>query len=140
MRATVITTVLAAVGATVGTWYLVGDLTTVPAADRPDRMVVLPEIPPVVEHGAGVLALGVLLGCLVAVARGVSAWLSVALVVVAGLLLGFTGRVVTAGVIGANIGGGIAVMVLVPVAAVLVLAAAVTVGLAARRERATDPG
>ncbi len=45
--------------------------------------------------------------------------------VLAGLLVGAAGRVVTASVIGANIGGGLVLLVGVPVVAALVIGAAV---------------
>lgn len=128
----------------VTTWWLIGDLSFRP--DDPaslDYMWRQPPVPPLLENGVGVVALAALIAALVVLVREnrchrlSAAWcIAVSLLGVAGVLSGGIERSVTGGVVGANIGGGIALFVGVPVTAGLVLIAIVVVSLdALRRSR-----
>ncbi|MEU1594496.1 hypothetical protein ABZ468_16905 [Streptomyces sp. NPDC005708] len=100
------------------TWWSVGDLSVHGyAAKDLDYAVQPPRLSPATESLLGALALGVMavggatfvIGILRTWIR--RSWLAVlALLVVAGAVTGWAWRVMTAGVIGANIGAGIAVL------------------------------
>ncbi|MBN9738021.1 hypothetical protein PP1_023725 [Pseudonocardia sp. P1] len=136
--ATVLAAGIAAAGAT---WYLVGDRSS--AGAFPDDRIVAPPppLPPVAGHVAGIgvlVLLGVLLVAIVRRRRetGPAVPGATALLVVAGVLAGLSWRVVTAATIGANIGGGLALMIVLPLAGILVLVAVgVLVAGAVRRRR-----
>ena len=123
-----LTAALGGVTAAIGTWYLVGDLTESPS--HTDRMLDPPAVPPLVEHAVGIGALVALGAGRVTMLRAASrrahrSMNQLILLVAAGMLLGLIGRMVTAGGIGANIGGGLAIMFGLPVVAALVLVAVV---------------
>ena len=118
----------AGIAAALGAWYLIGERSS-PGADPADgRILVPPPVPPAVEHVAGVAAVLLLVAFLVLAIRRrrlVTGTSATALLVVAGVLLGAIGRIASAATIGANIGGGIAVLFGLPLVGVLVLAAVV---------------
>lgn len=103
----------AGVAAAAGAWYLMGDRSSPGTGPADGRILAPPPVPPAVEHVAGVAA--------------------VLLLVVAGVLLGAIGRVASAATIGANIGGGIAIVFGLPLVGVLVLTAVVVLVRAAVR-------
>jgi hypothetical protein len=114
----------------VAAWWLVGDLSERGADDR-DRMVRPVELPPVIETLAGVVAVLAVLAALVVVVlawyrRRLPEWWAGAVVpvCVAGAIVGAGWRVLTASTIGANIGGGMVLLIGLPLAAVLVFAGA----------------
>ena len=114
----------------VATWWVVGDLSS-KGFDDLDYMVRPPDIPPLVATLAGVVALAVVLAS--ATILGVAlhrhrirrVWsATVVPLCVAGVILGAGGRILTAGGIGANIGGGLFMFLGLPLAGLLMLAAA----------------
>ena len=125
----------------VATWFLVGDLSSEGfTEDHLDYMVRAPELPWLVEVLAGAVAVAVVVTSAAALGqafhqgrlrRGWSA--TVVPLAVAGVILGFGGRTVTAGVIGANIGGGFILVLGFPVAGLLLIAAAVNAWYELRR-------
>ena len=113
----------------VATWWAVGDLSE-KGYDHLDYMVRPVPVPPVLEGVLGGFAAVVVAASLVvlgvgrvrgSVPRSIDA--TVAPLCVAGVIVGWGWRVVTAGVIGANIGGGMVMLLVLPVAVVLVAAA-----------------
>lgn len=115
--------------------WLIGDLSFQGEAVELDYAVRPIAVPQGVEVAAGVAGL-VLLALSVAVVRRVPRlWPVLACLVAAGLLAGVAYRVVTAGVIGANIGAGLAFFFGGPLVLLLLLAAAV---LAVRRRPGSD--
>ncbi|WP_226350295.1 hypothetical protein [Pseudonocardia sp. ICBG601] len=117
--------------AAVVAWYLIGDVSTAPAdgtrgLDPPAALEALPWL-------TGVIAGVGLACCVLAVVRRWAAASPVVLCVVAGLLVGWAGRIMTATVIGANIGGGLMMLIGLPLAGILVLVAVVTALVIARR-------
>lgn len=117
----------------VAAWYLIGDLTRVPPDLQPSYLVRPPAVPATVVHIAGivatVLAAGGILVVLDSDRRHVDGRARrrtlMFLLLAAGLIAAYAGRVITAGTIGANIGGGLATMFFLPIAGVLVLIAIV---------------
>lgn len=81
-------------------------------------------VPQGVQVAAGVVGLGVLLLAVVIVRRVPRTWPVLACLAAAGLLVGATYRVLTAGVIGANIGAGLAILFGAPTLLALLLAGA----------------
>lgn len=112
-----------------GAW-LVGDLSSPGAVSDLDYALRPLAVPRGVGVAAGVAGVVVLVLAVAVVRRVPGAWPVLACLATAGLLLGGAYRVVTAGVIGANIGAGLAVLLGGPLLLVLLLAAAV---LAVRR-------
>jgi len=109
----------------VSTWWLVGDLST--EIVDPDYFIRPVQIGGTAEHvvgvGAVVLVAGSVVALVVAGWRGRldQGWWSVLVeLVLAGGLCGAGWRVLTAGVIGANIGAGLVMMVGAPIVAALV--------------------
>lgn len=114
----------------VATWFLVGDLSATQFEDL-DYMWRAPVLPAPAELVLGVLAalVAVVSATVLAVAlhRGEvrRQWsATVVPLCVAGALLGYGGRVVTAGGIGANIGGALMIFLAGPLVVALVTAAA----------------
>ena len=117
----------ALVATAVTVWWLVGDVDEVddPSADF---MVRPPELSSSAERWIGGSALALLVATLLALVRTSGARSShrgaALLVVIAGAIIGAGYRVMTAAVVGANIGGGLMLMFGVPVVAFLVVRAA----------------
>jgi uncharacterized membrane protein len=121
------------VGTAVGSWWLIGNQSVHTRwPEQLDYAYRAPEVPHWVVATLGPIALVIAVVCVgglvVAVSRRVidRRWLHVAgLFALTGFLLAGIGRVATAGVIGANIGGGLAIMVLPAVAGLVVWAAVI---------------
>jgi hypothetical protein len=115
----------------VATWWLVGDQSTVPvSAGRDDAFRPL-DISPFAERAAGIGSLVLAVGMMVLLVRATRRqlldprWWSVPVPLLgAGFVAGSAWRVLTAGVIGANIGAGFALVLGGPVIAALLLWAA----------------
>lgn len=120
---------LAGTCAAVVAWFLIGDVSTASALADGTRAY----DPPVLPWPVGVLAGAGLVCCVLAVVRRWAVASPVVLCVLAGLLVGWAGRVITAASIGANIGGGLMLLIGLPLAGILVLVAVVTALLIARR-------
>jgi hypothetical protein len=127
-------------------WWQLGDLSEVPLSAEPDYAMRPPQIPAGVETAAGVGCLVVtvaVLGSLVwaSARRRVTGrwWLVAAPTALAGYALGVIARVMTAGVIGANIGAGLAVMFIGPVVVVLLLWSVVWMWRLLDRHRRPQP-
>lgn len=118
------------VAGSVASWWLIGDQSSsVPPRTKLDHLVRPPEIPPAVERIAGVGGCVAVLAGVVSVQwaifrHGLARRWNLALAGVLGCaaFLGFAGRTVTAGVIGANIGAGLVMFVLAPIALLVALA------------------
>lgn len=119
--------------AAVVAWYLIGDVSTVSDLADGTRALDPPAVLEVAPWPVGVLTALVLAGCVAAVVRRWAVASPVVLCVVAGLLVGWAGRVMTAASIGANIGGGLMLLFGLPLAGILVLAAVVTALVIVRR-------
>jgi hypothetical protein len=138
--ATPLAFILLILAAPVAIWYVVGDLSTSPLPPaESDYLVRPPRIFPWVENSAGILALVLIVVCALVLYQNLKrglvsprGWLVLALLLPAGLIVGLTGRVVTAGVIEANIGGGLMIMFALPVAGMLILAAFISLFVARR--------
>ena len=119
------------VGATpVATWWVVGDLSS-EGFDDLDYMVRPPAIPPLVETLAGVVAVAAVLASATVLGLALHrrrlrrVWrATVVPLCAAGVVVGCGARMVTAGGIGANIGGAMAVFFGLPLAFLLIVAAA----------------
>jgi hypothetical protein len=105
-------------------WWLTGDLSTVPLGESADYAIRPPHIDPAVERGIGVAALTVMVAALVFLGYATAKramrgrwWVVVGPLLLAGLVTGLGWRIVTAGVIGANIGAGLVVLFGCPVVA-----------------------
>lgn len=114
----------------VATWFLVGDLSATQFEDL-DYLWRAPALPGAVELVLGVLAVMIALASATvlgfALRRGQVRRQWAATVVplcVAGALLGYAGRVVSAGGIGANIGGALTIFLAGPLVLALAVAAA----------------
>src|SRR5215472_1781022 len=131
----------------VASWWLVGDLSTVPASEHPDFAFRPLDVGRGVERAAGlasVLVAAVMLLMLVwfTVRHLFDArwWTVLVPLMAAGFIIGAGWRVMTAGVIGANIGAGIVVIFGGPlVAALLVWAVARSVYLVHRLRHPLTP-
>ncbi|WP_305782435.1 hypothetical protein [Symbioplanes lichenis] len=115
------------VNATVA-WWWIGPQGAVPAGPEAGYAVRPPQIAPGVEAAAGVFGLLLAVATVAVlgwatVTRRISPrwWLVVPAVAVAGGTIGLIGRAVTAPVAGANLGAGLAVLVLGPIAVALLL-------------------
>lgn len=127
----------------VAIWFLIGDMSTSPLPPSQSDYLVRPlPIAGWVESTAGIAAI------IVVVASGVllyrerkrgsvshRVWIAVALLIPAGLIISFAGRIITAGVIGANIGGAMMFAVALPIAGILIIAAVVFLIVSLFRER-----
>ena len=141
---TVVTAVVLILATPVATWSLVGDLSE-PVAD-PDYLIRPVDLP----RGLEIL----LLAASVAATLGATAYLvyqrrtrrmdrkwvpPIVLLAVAGVVVGSGWRVLTAGVIGANIGGGMVILFGGPFVLALVVAAAWSATLPPRTVSGSDP-
>jgi hypothetical protein len=121
-RATAATTFLLSVG--LASWWLVGDRSVVhQEPDDLDYLYRVPELPgwATAIAGLGGVALALATGRPLLGARATRR--PAAVLLVAGVTYGFMARVVTAGVIGANIGGGMALLFGLPLVTALALGA-----------------
>jgi hypothetical protein len=131
----------------VATWWLVGDLSTVPASADPDFAFKPFDISTATARAAGVAAVALaavtltVLVCLT-VRRVLDArwWSVLGPLLAAGLITGTGWRVMTAGIIGTNIGAGFVILFGSPaVAALLTWALARSIYLAQRRRHPPAP-
>lgn len=120
-------------------WSLVGDLSATEFDDL-DYIWRAPDLPVAVDVALGVVSVAVVLASAAVLLGGLRRghvrrqWsATVVPLCVAGALLGYGGRVVTAGGIGANIGGGLMVMFAGPLILALVVAAAWNAWFESRR-------
>ncbi len=116
------------------TWWLIGDLTFQKGTAYPGDFFLYrpPPISPAAELAIGIasssvalLALAVLIYATIKARFDSQWWLVLSLLIAAGMVVGAAERVMTAGVVGANIGGGLAAILGPPIVAVLVIVAAV---------------
>lgn len=114
----------------VAMWWVVGDLDERGADDR-DRMFRPFSLPPLVETVAGVLAVLVVIAAVIVLGLAWYRWRLPAgwarrlgMLCTAGAIVGGGWRVLTASAVGANIGGGAVLVFGFPLAALLVVAAA----------------
>jgi hypothetical protein len=125
----------------IATWWLVGDQSTVPASADPDYAFQPLDIGLGAEHAAGigstVLAVVTLMTLVWAARRhhlDIRWWSVLVPLLAAGSIVGSGWRVLTAGVIGANIGAGLVIIFGGPVvAALLIWALARSIHLLHRR-------
>ncbi len=110
------------------TWWLVGDLSTVSLADDPDYAFRPMTLSPMTERAVGIASLALAVGAVAVLAWATRRraldrrwWTVLGLLAAAGCIVGLGWRVLTAGVIGANIGAGLFILVGGPVVAALVL-------------------
>lgn len=131
----------------VATWWVVGDQSTVPVTADPDYAFRPWDISPAVARAAGfgslalAIAAAVLLAWATARRQLAARWWAVLVpLVVVGVLAGAGWRVMTAGVIGVNIGAGFYLLFVVPLMGGLVLwALAASYYFLYRRDRASSP-
>ncbi|GGL01093.1 hypothetical protein [Mangrovihabitans endophyticus] len=114
--------------AAVAAWWQIGDQSSAGPEQNPEYAVPPPDLPAGAETAAGVACLVVVIGVLAALAWATATravrrrwWLVAAPAVLAGYVAGACLRVLTAGVLGANIGAGLAVVAGVPAVALLTL-------------------
>ncbi len=124
--------------APVAVWWGVGDL----SEDRTglDYMMRAPDVAPGVVTVSGLVATAAVVVALAVLGRAFyrlrvdRAWLATpVLLAAAGALVAFGGRILTAGVIGANIGGGLFVLFGLPIAGAWVVAAGANAWSVCRR-------
>jgi hypothetical protein len=120
--AVVVSALILVLAVPVAAWWLVGDQSTVPLSMRPDYAFRPWRIGPVAVRAAGIgsLAAGgaaaaVLIGVTLRRRLDVRWWAVLVPLLAAGFIAGAGWRVMTAGVIGANIGAGLVVLVGGPV-------------------------
>ena len=137
-RHALIASIVLAAAAPVATWSVVGDLSS-PGITDPDYMFRPLDIPGPVELVLGLVATAAVLGSVWVLVRAFHrgevdrAWSPVVVFpAVAGVVAGFSWRVLTAGGIGANIGGGL-ILLGAPFVVVALITATVASGSAARR-------
>jgi hypothetical protein len=121
-------------------WWWIGPQGSVPAGSTADYAVQPPEFPPGLEAATGVFALLLTIATVAVLGwatatRRLSArwWVVVPAVAAAGWTIGLIGRTMTAAVIGANIGAGLAVLVLGPIVVALLLWSAGWAAILVRR-------
>jgi hypothetical protein len=128
----------------VATWWLIGDLSWTGSEDL-DYLVRAPAVPAAAERAFGIGALLAAVGALAAMIFATtrrrihpSGWLCVPPVVLAGIVAGLLGRVVTAGGVGVNFGAIFGVVLGIPAVLLLLVSAALTgvVLRASARQRA----
>jgi hypothetical protein len=125
----------------VATWTLAGDRSSDGfTEDQLDHLFRAPAIPWLVEVLAGAAAVAVVVASAAVLGRAVHQgrlsrpWLgTVVPLAAAGAVLGYGGRLVTAGGIGANIGGAMFLFIGLPIVGILVAAAAVNAWVERRR-------
>ncbi|WP_405425885.1 hypothetical protein [Micromonospora sp. NBC_00617] len=112
----------------VATWWLVGDQSTVPVSVNPDYTFKPFDVTPRTQRTAGVASAVLTIVALLMLARATRRkhldpqwWRVLIPLLVAGLIVGYGWRVMTAGVIGANIGAGLVVLFAGPVVAALLI-------------------
>jgi hypothetical protein len=115
------------IASSVATWWLAGDLSTVPPSEHPDYDFRPLNIAAGTARAAGVVSTSVLLIGIALVIVAILArklrpqWLLVLLPLIGvGTMIGLGWRVMTAGVIGANIGAGLLILFGTPVAILLI--------------------
>ena len=131
VRACIAAGATALVGTAVASWWLIGDQSVhMRPPDRLDYATRAPDVPDWVTLTAGVVGVVVVAAVFVVLIVGArrqtldARWLRVfGLLAFAGFLVAAVGRTETAGVVGANIGGGIAMMFGVPVVGVAIVLA-----------------
>lgn len=116
------------IGVPVVTWWLVGDLSTASVAVDPDYAVRPLPVSPVTERSVGIASLAIAVGAVAVLTWATRRraldrrwWTVLVLLVAAGGVVGLGWRILTAGVIGANIGAGLFIVVGGPLVAALVL-------------------
>ena len=127
-----LTGIVAVVVTPIAAWWLIGDQTfTGGRRDNLDYMYRAPSISGRTTATAGVIALVAATAAIAGLSlaarrrRVDPRWLGVvALLMLAGVLLAGVGRIATAGVVGANIGGGLAMFFGAPTVVALVVCAA----------------
>lgn len=123
--------VVAVLAAPIAAWWLIGDLSEPARGTRDlDYVVRAPQVAPWAITTAGAVAVGAMAVAIVILAHAVRTgrlqrgWLGVvALLMVEGALIAGIARMLTAGSVGANIGGGLALIFGVPVVACLAICA-----------------
>ena len=131
--------VLPMIGVAAVAWWLIGDVSEARGTDA------IVEVAPLQDHPGRVGAIGVLILCAVLADLVWSKPISfrryllavLPFVIASGLIIALAGRVITARVGGANIGGGLA-LVVAPVLVIGLSAGAIAM-LATRRRQATAP-
>lgn len=124
-RLTIAAALALAVTTPIVTWWVIGDLST--THTNPDYLLRSPSMSQASEQTIGFISLVIWIATVVALLfmnRSASrrAWLPVLCsVVVVGVILGAVFRVLTAGVVGANIGGGLVLFLAIPVVLGLVV-------------------
>ena len=122
----------------VAAWWLIGDLSYTGPVDDDlglDYMMRAPDVPGWLTTGAGLAGVGLaLLSARILVmpthTRAPALWIAGA-----GALLAFMARVMTAGVIGANFGGGLSVLFGLPVVAAVTVVSLVLIARRAHTRR-----
>src|SRR5215475_11959212 len=134
-----LTVVVAAVTLPFAAWWLIGDLSTVPLSADPDYTIRPPHIDPSLARDVGIVSVVLFLAAiafaLYATRRrwlGGEWWAVIGPLLLVGVIAAFGERLVTAGVIGANIGAGFVMLLGVPVV-VAAIAWAVTWSVRLRR-------
>jgi hypothetical protein len=112
----------------VATWWLVGDQSTVPPSDDPDYAIHPFNVGLGTERAIGIGSSGLVVITLLALVFATFRhyvhprwWIVLCPLLVAGFIVGAGWRVMTAGVIGANIGAGFVVIFCGPVVMVLLV-------------------
>lgn len=137
----VLATILLIIAVPVAAWWVIGDRSTAAPAQA-DYLVRSPELPAWAQNTLGITALVVIVVFSVVLYRshrkglvGSRQGTLLAFLVPAGIILAATGRLVTAGVVGANIGGGLSLLFGLPTAGILLLAAITIVTIMSFRKR-----
>ncbi|MBF9132094.1 hypothetical protein I0C86_24485 [Plantactinospora sp. S1510] len=135
------------IAAPVLTWWLVGDRSTVPAGADPDYAFQPLDVGPGLTRAAGIGSAVVAVVALLTLVRATRRnrldphwWGVVVPLLTAGVLVGSGWRLMTAGVIGANIGAGLTVLLGGPVVAALLIWATCYATCLSRRGRRAGQG
>jgi len=131
--------VLAVVTLPFAAWWLIGDQSTVPLSDDPDYTVRPPHINPSLARDVGIVSVALFVAAIAFALYATQKrwlggrwWAVIGPLLLVGVIAAFGERLVTAGVIGANIGAGFVVFLGVPVV-VAAIAWAVTWSFRLRR-------